>query len=58
MSVIAEIFLSVIRMYGSSRTASMRSVLVTKYGRDVAAVDLHALDVLGLELQALATPRR
>ena len=27
-------------------------------GGDVAAVDLHALGVLGLELEALATPRR
>ena len=26
-------------------------------GRDVAAVDLHALGVLGLEVEALATPR-
>ena len=27
-------------------------------GRDVAAVELHALDVLGLELQARGSPRR
>ena len=48
-----EIFLSVIRMYGSSSTASMRSAFVTKYGEDVAAVELHALDELGLGADAL-----
>ena len=32
MSWTLEIFLSVMRMSGSSRTASMRSALVTKYG--------------------------
>jgi hypothetical protein len=31
MSVAAEIFLSVMRMYGSLSSASMRSALVMKY---------------------------
>ena len=49
----ALIFLSVISMYGSSRDASIRcrSLVV---GRDVAAVELHALGVLHLDLEALA----
>ena len=60
MSATALIFLSVTRMYGWSRVASSLppSVLVDEVGADVAAVELHALDVLDLELQALATPRR
>jgi hypothetical protein len=32
MSVTAEIFLSVIKMYGSSSSASIFSLFVTKYG--------------------------
>ena len=37
-----------IRMYGSSKTASWRSGSVTKYGRQVALVEAHALGELEL----------
>ncbi len=45
---------STIRMYGSSRTASMRSGSVMKYGRDVALVEAHALGELELEAEGVA----
>ena len=53
MSVAAEIFLSVIRMYGLPSWASIGLGVGDEVGGDVAAVELHTLDVLGLELQAL-----
>jgi hypothetical protein len=54
MSWALLIFLSVIRMYGSSIAASMRSAVGDEVGAEVAAVELHTLDVFGLEFQTLA----
>ena len=48
-----EIFLSVMRMYGSSSTASMRCGIGDHVRGDVAPVELHALDELELGLEAL-----
>jgi hypothetical protein len=52
MSVAAEIFLSVDQDVGFS-DGFHRLGVGDEVGRDVAAVELHTLDVLGLELQAL-----
>ena len=50
---IAEIFLSVIRMNGLVELGLHPLGVGDEVGRDVAAVELHALGVLGLELEAL-----
>ena len=52
-SFIEEIFFSKIRIRAFSRTASILSASVTKYGREVAAVELHPLDDLEGRLEAL-----
>ena len=49
----AEIFLSVSRMYGSSEDRFHLLGVGDEIGADVAAVELHAFDVFGLELDAL-----
>ena len=42
------------RMYGSSRTASIRSGSVTKYGDSETLVEAHALDEVHLHAEGLA----
>ncbi len=53
MSAMALIFLSVIRMKGSSSLGFHALGVGDEVGGDVAAVDLHALGVLGLEVEPL-----
>ena len=55
MSATALIFLSVTRMYGLVEGRLELAALGRGHevGADIAAVELHALDVLDLELQAL-----
>ncbi len=50
MSAIALIFLSVIRMYGFVDHGFHPLGIGDEVGGDVAAVELHALDVFGLEV--------
>ena len=49
-----EIFFSLMRMYASSSTASMRSGIGDEVRREVAAVELHALDDFERRLGRLA----
>jgi hypothetical protein len=49
-----EIFLSCSRMKGSSSSAGLALLVVDEVGRQVAAVELHALDDVQLVVQALA----
>ena len=54
----ALIFLSVIRMYGLVERGLHALRIGDEVGRDVAAVELHALDVFDLECECPAPPRR
>ena len=54
MSLTLEIFLSVMRMSGVLEDRLHAVGVGDEVGRDVAAVELHALGVLGLEAERLA----